>query len=260
MTTAAHSQGALDAIERYEGPAARALVDLASPRPGETVADIGCGAGPAARRAAERIGRAGRVIGIDSDPGTLEVARSLPAAGAPVEWHEASAYALPLENASVDVAVCAQTLQFLDDRPRALSEMRRVLKPGGRAAASLWCDLKDSAYFQALIHAVEAHIGPAPALKAAFALSSAGEISALFSGAGFQSVKITSKEFNLELPRPRDFVELHIRALPGGADFAAAPADARNAVVEEVARKMAAYETGGGMRARLRSRMVLAKN
>src|SRR5512133_2312200 len=72
------------------------LADRAALRPGEGVLDVACGTGVVARVAAERVGRTGFVAALDVNPGMLAVARSLPAAaGAAIEWHEASALALP---------------------------------------------------------------------------------------------------------------------------------------------------------------------
>jgi ubiquinone/menaquinone biosynthesis C-methylase UbiE len=112
---------------------------------GEVVVDIGCGTGAAARIAAEKVGASGRVVGVDINAGMLDVARSLPSVrGAVIEWFENSAYQLPFTKPDFDVALCAQTLQFLEDRRQAVAEMYRVLKPGGRIALSLWCEIRES--------------------------------------------------------------------------------------------------------------------
>lgn len=149
MVTSTQWQLARDVAERYErilvpailGPAARALVEWSSLQDGEAVVDIGCGTGAAARFAAEKVGASGRVTGVDVNAGILDVARSLsPVQGALIEWFENTAYQLPFTEGEFDAALCAQSLQFLEDRPRALAEMCRVLKPGGRVAMSLWCD------------------------------------------------------------------------------------------------------------------------
>ena len=130
-----------EAAERYErcparyilGPWAPLLVNAARPTAGERVLDVACGTGVVARIAAERVGPSGRVIGVDLNPGMIRVARSLPAPiGAPIEWLERSALDLRLEDASFDVVLCQQGLQFFPDKALALREMRRVLDHGGR--------------------------------------------------------------------------------------------------------------------------------
>jgi ubiquinone/menaquinone biosynthesis C-methylase UbiE len=136
-----------EAAERYErcaaryilGPWAPLLVNAARPAAGERVLDVACGTGVIARIVAERVGPSGRVIGVDLNPGMIRVARSLPAPiGAPIEWLERSALDLRLEDASFDVVLCQQGLQFFPDKALALREMRRVLDHGGRLALSVW--------------------------------------------------------------------------------------------------------------------------
>jgi ubiquinone/menaquinone biosynthesis C-methylase UbiE len=63
------------------------------------------------------------------------------------------------------VTLCAQTLQFLNDRPLALAEMYRVLKPDGRLALSLWRPIQERPYVEALVAAVKRHIYPATAAR-----------------------------------------------------------------------------------------------
>src|SRR5688572_1326585 len=118
MAISTEWQLAREAAERYEqilvpailGPAARALVDWSALKSGESVLDVGAGTGAATRYAAELVGSSGRVIGIDVNGGMIEVAKSLsPIQGAVIEWHEKSAYELPLEDQTVDAVLSAQT-------------------------------------------------------------------------------------------------------------------------------------------------------
>jgi ubiquinone/menaquinone biosynthesis C-methylase UbiE len=72
------------------------------------------------------------VIGLEPSPELLHLARGRAAAGrVPIELLEASAEAVPLETASIDTVVTTWTLCTIPDAPKALAEMRRVLKPGG---------------------------------------------------------------------------------------------------------------------------------
>lgn len=108
-----------------------AALDL---RPGESVLDIGCGPGLLAVEMAASLGPQGRVAGTDISPSMLELAaaRSILAGSAPVTYHLAGVDALPFPDASFDVAVSTQVLEYVEDIPGALAEMRRVLRPGGR--------------------------------------------------------------------------------------------------------------------------------
>lgn len=265
MATSTQWQLAQDAAERYErvlvpailGPAAGALVEWSRSSAGESVLDVGCGTGAAARFAAQRVGASGRVVGVDVNAGMLAVARSLSSATA-IEWLEHSAYELPFADGEFDVALCAQTLQFLSDRPRALSEMHRVLKCGGRAVVSLWCELEASPYFDALVRAMATHIGPetAAGLGAAFNLTDVGTIHGLLTAAGFEDVHASVSSLVLDLPSPQEFVPRHVGATPMAAGFAAATEGAREAVVQDVAAQLATYATDQGIRVPFRTHLM----
>lgn len=116
-----------------------------------------------------------------------------------------------------------------------------------------------SPYFHVLVQAITKHIGPetAAGLRAAFGLSDSETIRALLAGAGFNNIKITVKELDLELPKPQDFVPLHVSATPMSTGFYAASEEARRAVVVDVSENLAPYETEQGMRVPFRTHLVM---
>ena len=120
----------------FTTPAAACLVEFANVRPGEAVLDLACGTGVVAVTAARR---GARVRGLDLSPALIEEARSNAAAiGAEIEFSEGDAEAMPYPDASFDV-VLSQFGHMFAPRPEvAISEMLRVLKPGGRLAFSTW--------------------------------------------------------------------------------------------------------------------------
>ncbi len=112
-----------------------ATVELARIAPGETVLDVGCGAGDVTLVARTRAGAAGRVQGIDAAPAMIAAARRKAArAGYAIEYRVAAVEALPFPDATADVVVSSLLMHHLpgDLKGRALAEIRRVLKPGGR--------------------------------------------------------------------------------------------------------------------------------
>lgn len=102
--------------------------------PGETVLDIGCGAGTDLLLAARRVGPSGHAIGVDMTEAMRDRARASAAAAGMtnIEVRQADAVALPLPDASVDVVISNGVLNLVPEKEKAFVEIRRVLRPGGR--------------------------------------------------------------------------------------------------------------------------------
>jgi len=110
-------------------------VRLLGVAPGERVLDVGCGSGAVTRTLAGRVMPGGRAVGMDTSPALLEVARELAdeaGLSAAIEWKEGDCRAIPFPDASFNAVVAATTLSHVPDAGRALSEMVRVTRPGGR--------------------------------------------------------------------------------------------------------------------------------
>lgn len=104
-------------------------------QPGETVLDIGCGAGMDLLLAAKRAGSTARAIGIDTTPAMIELAKRAALKARLweiVEIRRGIAEELPVESACIDVVISNGVLNLSPDKFRAFGEVYRVLKPGGR--------------------------------------------------------------------------------------------------------------------------------
>lgn len=112
-----------------------AYLTLLGVLPGERVLDVGCGSGAVTRTLAQRVAPGGQAVGVDASSALLKAARTLAEkAGVSdtVEFKQGDCRSLPYTDASFDAVVAATTLSHVPDPGRALTEMVRVTRPGGR--------------------------------------------------------------------------------------------------------------------------------
>jgi ubiquinone/menaquinone biosynthesis C-methylase UbiE len=258
-----------EAAELYErvvvphilGPWAPSLVDAARLTGGERVLDLACGTGVVTRIAAQLAGPAGRVTGIDLNAGMISVARSLPPApGAPIEWREGSALAIPLPDASVDVVLCQQGLQFFPDKALAMREMRRVLCRGGRLALSVWSGtgIYNTIVGEALARFASEEI--ASLFCASRRVPAKEELERLAVGAGFADVDVRVGRMNIHLPSVDRFVLEHLAGTPVAASIAALGGAARANIGALVRREMERFGDGDGVTYPEESHIVTARS
>jgi ubiquinone/menaquinone biosynthesis C-methylase UbiE len=101
-------------------------------QPGERILDVGCGPGYYVTELLDEVGANGSVVGLDSSPDMLAIARHRAEGKGNVEFVEGVATALPGDGDEFDGVICVQVLEYVEDATAALAEMYRVLAPGGR--------------------------------------------------------------------------------------------------------------------------------
>jgi ubiquinone/menaquinone biosynthesis C-methylase UbiE len=230
-----------DAYERFLvasvfEPWGRRLIEAANIQPGENVLDLACGTGIVGRLAAPGVGETGTVTGLDLLPGMLNVARREARGLRPqIIWIEGDATKMPLPDAGFDVVLCQQGLQFFPDKVSALTEVRRVLKPGGRLVLTAWRSIDRSPGVAALQHALERHApDAAPMLPLGFSLSDAEELRTYLSKAGFSDAKITIVVGSARFTGVDDFLRRYLGGLPIAGLIAGLPAERRAAIAADV--------------------------
>ena len=215
-------------------PLADDLIRAAGLQPGQRVLDVACGTGVVARRAAERVGAAGVVAGLDVNPGMLAVARSHTPPDVSIDWYQASAESMPLPDGVFDIVLCQMGLQFVTDRLAALREMQRVLASGGRAIVTT--PGPKPPMLAIMADALARHAGPDAAsfVELVFSMHDVDEIGGLVRKASFREVDVRRKTATLRLPAPADFLWQYIHSTPLAETVSRMGEARRNALEQDV--------------------------
>ena len=217
----------------------RRTVDLLALPPGARVLDLCCGTGASALPAAEQVGPAGRVLGVDITPALVAQARATAAARglAQAEFEVVDANALDLPPASLDAVVSVFGLFFLDDMAGMVRRAWSWLAPGGQLAVTVWGKVvlaPGEPYFWEAVRREDAtmqHISPADKLAEPAALE------ALFQEAGVAPPTIVVERWRMPLATPEHFWPVVMGTSNRGVFDALAP-DARERVKRTVTERL----------------------
>ena len=181
--------------------------------PGIRLLDVACGTGLVTLPAARLAGSNGRVVAIDLAPDMISsvTRRARRENLETVEAHEMDAEDMQFDDGSFDAVTCACGLMFVPDAPRALREIRRVLRPGGRIAVAVWDEPGKSSFLTLAGRAAAATLPPAPPAPGApggFRFSGPGELVGLLREAGFAGVAVESLPLPIECVSTAEYIEI----------------------------------------------------
>jgi len=220
----ADAAGAWDRYFEWYSGAFRPLMawcaDAIAAAPGMRVLDVAAGSGQPSLTIAPRIQPGGTILGVDFSPEMVAVAeRHARKAGATnVSFRTMDAEQLELPDASFDAVTCACGIIFFPDANRALAEMRRVLKPGGRLAVVVWDEPSKSPFVTvgggALGH-FHAPTPPSPNAPGAFRFSKRDVLDRVLRDAGFNDVTIDNVEMPTEFDSTEEYWQMFTECAAG---------------------------------------------
>jgi ubiquinone/menaquinone biosynthesis C-methylase UbiE len=202
-----------DLVPTLFAPWAPQVADAAQIRAGDRVLDVGCGTGVLARLALARAGTQGAVTGVDVNEGMLAVAQR---AEPSIEWAKGDAMALPFAGASFDAVVSQFALMFISDPTTAVSEMRRVLAPGGRLALAVWGPFEMATGYAALAEPLKRYGGQSAVdvLTAPHVLGDVEKLRFIFTSAGFEQPAVTMCMGGYTQPSIAKLLEFEVKNTP----------------------------------------------
>ncbi|MGE0718426.1 MAG: class I SAM-dependent methyltransferase [Alphaproteobacteria bacterium] len=236
-------QGYEAAMGRFSRRLAVPFLEFAGVPSGGSVLDAGCGTGSLTLALAEHRGLAA-IEALDFDEGFVDALRGR-IADPRVKAGKGDVCALPFADREFDGAYSLLVLHFVSDGPRAVAEMRRVLRPGATAAATVWAHggLPSWRMFWDVVRALEPGGATGQSNPAKRPLTGEGELRAAFESAGFGDVADTALAIDMDYASFDDFWHAMVYGQGTiGAFVDALPAARRDRLQDAV---RAAYLAGG---------------
>jgi len=183
------------ARQQLYGAATEMMLDLAGVQAGSRVLDVAAGTGESTLRAAARVGSKGHVVAADVSASMLNVAAEAArkAGMTNVETRVMNAENLEFDADSFDAVVCRIALMLFPNPAKALAEMRRVVKPGGKVTVMVYAALEKNPFWE-IFHKTVRRLGtippPAPDEPWMFALGEPGALEEVYRRGDFLNVSV----------------------------------------------------------------------
>jgi SAM-dependent methyltransferase len=227
------------------------LMARAAPRDGETVLDIGCGAGTASIALARQVAPDGRVLGVDVSAPLLERARQHAPAGLPVEFALGDATVFPFAPGAADLLFSRFGVMFFADPARSFANIRNGLRAGARVVFACWREPRENPWLMLPLQAAYQHVPRLPEVgpeePGPFAFASEPRVRGILERAGFGAVALEPIDLSFDLAESHGLdraVELSIGMGPASRALDDQPAALRVAAAEAIRAALAPYQRG----------------
>jgi SAM-dependent methyltransferase len=180
-------------VDERAAPISERLIALTAPVAGDRVLELACGPGGLGLEVAGLVGPTGEVVLTDvaQEMTNIALARATERGLGNVTGHAMDLEAIDETDASYDVVLCREGLMFAVDPVHAVRAMRRILKPGGRVAVSVWGPRSRNPWLGLLFDAAAEVLGrpvPPAGIPGPFSLGEPGQLAAAFAGSGFADI------------------------------------------------------------------------
>ena len=239
-------------LATWLGPATEAMLDMAKVGPGSFVLDVAAGAGQQTLIAAQRAGPSGRVLATDISPDILDYAlENARIQGLHnVETLEADGESLDVAPDSFDAAISRVGLIYFPDQQRALANIIRSLRPGGRFAAIVYSTPENNGFFSKPVSIIRERAQlppPAAGQPGPFSLGSPGTLSSVLEQAGFRDIEEEVVSAPVVLPSAADCLRFERESFGALHQMLSGLGpEAQESVWTEIGEALADFETAEG--------------
>ncbi|MBS1511597.1 MAG: class I SAM-dependent methyltransferase [Bacteroidetes bacterium] len=239
-------------LHHWLGPSTEMMLDMAGITNGHRVLDIAAGAGEQSIAAAKRAGTNGYVLATDISANILAFARQLAMQSGihNMETRVMDGENLTLDDNSFDAVISRVGLIYFPDQQKALKEMLRVLKPGGRLAAVVYSTPEKNTFFSVPIGIIRERAKlppPLPGQPGPFSLGADGVIKKVFEQAGFINVKAVYVDAPLLMPSTDAYLQFAQESFGALHQMMSGlSADEKIAVWETIRQELLQFETAKG--------------
>ncbi|MGB8398713.1 class I SAM-dependent methyltransferase [Bradyrhizobium sp.] len=242
-------------------PYARDLAGRLAKAEPRKVLETAAGTGVLTRAMLASLAAEARIVATDLNQPMLDRAAAQQSGDGRIEWRQADALALPFADRGFDAAACQFGVMFFPDKVRAYSEVRRVLKPGGRFFFNVWGPISDNEFAETVSEALAAlfpHDPPRFMARTPHGYHDVERIRQDLDAAGLTAISIDVVEHQSKAPSPRDAAIAYCQGTPLRSEIEARDASGLETATQRTAEALARRFGDGAIEGRVQALVITA--